>query len=109
MVTVEKFGKVEGGKFRGGGKGVRQGSKKFVTLSDGSTVKWWKGTWRFSKPRWESRVATSLNFRAMTVAEENGRWVKDVERYDTFEKFMARMVKVVGPYEFLRIVEWIKS
>lgn len=106
---VVSFDQVKGRGRPGKGGKERQGSRKFVTLSDGSIVKWWKGEWRFSKVVWNAKVATSLQTRAMSVAQENGREVKVEERFDNFEKFSKRMVGIVGIYDFLRMVEWIKS
>jgi hypothetical protein len=108
MIAVESFVETPRGR-PGHGGGQRKGSRRKVVLADGSVVKWWGGEWRFSKARWNSRVATSLNTHAMVVAAENGSKVVDIERYTDFGKFMERMVGVVGSYEFLRIVEFIQG
>lgn len=110
MIGVAEFKVVKGRGRRGkGDRKERQGSRKSVVLTDGSEVKWWGGVWRFRSTRWNTAVATSLQNYAMTKAVINGREVMDEERYTDFQKFMQRMVGVVGSYEFLRIVEWIKS
>lgn len=107
--NVVAFNEIKGKGFARKGTKPRQGSRRWVELADGSIVKWWKGEWRFSATRWNSKVTTSLNLRAMSVATENGREVKVEERYTDFDKFSKRMVAIVGIYDFLRMVEWIKG
>lgn len=111
MIGVSAFAEMKGPPRRGGFKrsGVRKGSRKYVELEDGSIIKWWNGEWRFFSYRHESRVATSLQCRAMTIAVENGRMVKDEERFSTFEDFARRMHKVVGLEMLIKIVQWIQS
>ena len=108
-VSIDEF--VAAPKARGFARsgGERKGSRRKVVLSDGSTIKWWNGEWRFSKVRWNSKVATSLNRAAMCKAIDEGREAVDIERYTDFKKFMDRMVPMLGSYEFLRIVQFIKG
>lgn len=110
MIGIAELRQMKSGRPRGGAqKGERKGSKRYVELEDGSIIKWWNGEWRFFSTRWNSRVATSLNTRAMTVAVENGRLVKDEERFSNFDDFARRLVKVVGLDQLIRIVQWIQS
>lgn len=110
MIEVERFGKVE---IRGRGdlgkKSERKGSMKFVVLKDGSVIKWWKGIWRFSKERWDRDVSKSLYHCSMVDSIEKGKWVKDEERYEDFEKFSKRMVGILGVDQFIKVINWIKS
>lgn len=110
MIGVAEFAEMKGPPRRGGFKkvGERKGSRKFVELTDGSIIKWWNCEWRFYSFRHESRVATSLQCRAMTIATENGRMVKDEERYPDFKSFAERMHKVVGLEALIKIVQWIQ-
>ena len=95
--------------FKGGKRQKpRSGSRKFATLEDGSIIKWWNGEWRFSSKRHNTKVATSLQRRAMCQAIDEGREVTDCERYVTFEDFAERMVGVVGLDQLVKIVQWIK-
>ena len=80
-----------------------------MTLSDGSVVKWWRGEWRFSSTRWRSGVTTSLQTTSMEAANERGREEKVEERYTDYDKFAKRMIGIVGAYDFLRMIEWIKG
>lgn len=109
MIGVVAYNEVKGRGFRPKGGKERQGSRRWVELADGSIVKWWKGEWRFSAVRWNSKPTTSFNLRAMSVAEENGRATKVEERYTDFDKFSKRMVAIIGIYDFLRMIEWIKG
>lgn len=110
MIGVAAFAEMKGKPRRGGFKrvGTRKGSRKFVELTDGSIIKWWNGEWRFFSYRHNSKVATSLQCRAMTIAAENGRLVKDEERFSTFEAFAERMHKVVSLDQLIKIVQWIQ-
>ena len=108
-IGVTSFGEVKGKGFARKGSKPRQGSRRWVELSDGSIVKWWKGEWKFSAMRHNSKVATSLQNRAMSVAEESGREVKVEERYTDFDRFSKRMVAIMGIYDFMRMIQWIKG
>ncbi len=106
---IVEFGEVKGRPFRGKGTKPRQGSRRWVTLKDGSVVKWWKGEWKFTATRWDEAVATSLSHRAMSVADERGKERKVEERYTDFDRFSKRMVGIMGIYDFMRMIEWIKG
>ncbi len=93
----------------GGKRGCRQGSRKWVTLTDGSKIKWWGGKWVFSSERLNTKVATSLQLRAMNKATENGKMVVDKEVYEDFDVFAHRMVGIMGLDAFMKALEWIRS
>lgn len=105
---IVHFGEVKGRKFGGRG-GPRKGSRRWVELKDGSIVKWWNNEWRFKSVRWNSKVATSLNHRAMSKADENGTDQVVEERYTDYDQFSKRMIGIMGFYEFRRMVEWIQG
>ena len=103
--------RVEGKTF-GKRSGEQKGSRKFGRISDDFgewLVKWQRGEWKIVSRRWNTKVATSLNTRAMTQAIENGREVAEVERYVDFDRFAKRLAAIVGPGEAFRIVQWIKG
>lgn len=110
MIGVSGFLEVKGRAFgKGKRQKPRQGSRKYVELQDGSIVKWWNGEWRFYKMRLNTGVATSLTTRAMAVAAEKGRMVKDEERFSSFEAFVTRMKPIIGLDALIKVVQWIQG
>lgn len=109
MIGVAQFGEVKvKGRGRPSGK-QRQGSRKFVELADGSIIKWWKNEWRFYSFRWNTKPATSLQLRAMSIADERGRMERVEERFTDFNTFAERLARVVGLDHLIQIVQWIQS
>lgn len=109
MISCVEFRKSEfkgRGGFPSSGK-EKSGSRKWVTLSDGSVIRWWKGVWKFEKKRMDRKVATSLQY--VSQMAQPVREVTDSEKYDDFSKFAARMVGVMGVEEFLKAIAWMKG
>ena len=98
--------------FPRGSRGERKGSRKFGRISDDFgtwVVKWSRGEWKIIGSRLNTKVATSLQNRAMSIAVERGRMVEEVERYTDFRRFSERLAAIVGVDEAMKIVMWIKS
>lgn len=106
MLTAE-LKEVKGRAFGRSGGAAPKGSRRYVELSDGSVVKWWGGKWYRKWKRWDRAVATSLTTRALTIADENGRFREEREEFEDCGKFLVRLNALVGTYEALRIIAWI--
>ncbi len=83
---------------------------KSVLLNDGTVVRWNKrsGAWTIQGPeRFDTAVATSLNTRAMTVANEKGRMRRAKEEWFAFENFAKAMEKLTTIDTIVEIVTYL--
>lgn len=83
-----------------------------VVLDDGTVVRWNRksGDWKIEGPeRWVPAVATSLYTRAMVVAHDKGRFRRDIEEFNLFRHFQARMIRLVDEEAFVEIVTFLSK
>ncbi len=90
-------------------KVVQSFGRRKVELSDGTTVSWNTRSkcWLVKDPvRWNSKVATSLQHKAMTIADENGGPSRTAKSYFAFEPFAKELMRLCG-HEALDVIKFL--
>ena len=81
---------------------------KSVVLTDGTTIRYSKDSWKIVSPeQFSTAVATSLTRYAMATAVVNGKMRSEVKERHSFKNFMTEMVKMVSVETFMEIVSYL--
>jgi len=66
------------------------------------------GCWRIKyAPHLDSKKATSLMYRAMWIAEDQGKMIQDTGDFPFYPDFQKELVRMIGEEMFMEVIQWI--